>query len=77
LAGCRSPSCQPTRTSARPAADDLGFAAVADRVGIPDWHATILHLLGLDHLTLAVDHGGLPERLTGVEPARVVTEILT
>ena len=57
--------------------DDLGFAAVADRVGIPDWHATILHLLGLDHLTLAVDHGGLPERLTGVEPARVVTEILT
>jgi hypothetical protein len=56
--------------------DDLGFAAVADRVGIPDWHATILHLLGLDHLTLAVDHGGLPERLTGVEPARVVSEIL-
>ena len=56
--------------------DDLGFAAVEDRVGIPDWHATILHLLGLDHLTLAVDHGGLPERLTGVEPARVVTEIL-
>jgi hypothetical protein len=45
-------------------------------VGIPDWHATILYLLGLDHLTLAVDHGGLPERLTGVEPARVVTEIL-
>lgn len=56
--------------------DDLGFAAVTDRVGIPDWHATILHLLGLDHLTLAVDHGGLPERLTGVEPARVVSEIL-
>jgi hypothetical protein len=56
--------------------DDLGFAAVEDRVGIPDWHATILYLLGLDHLTLAVDHGGLPERLTGVEPARVVTKIL-
>ena len=56
--------------------DELGFAAVADRVGIPDWHATILHLLGLDHLTLAVDHGGLPERLTGVEHARVVREIL-
>jgi len=56
--------------------DDLGFQGVADRVGIPDWHATILHLLGLDHLTLAVDHGGLPERLTGVEPARVVREIL-
>ncbi|MFN8857215.1 MAG: DUF1501 domain-containing protein [Planctomycetaceae bacterium] len=56
--------------------DELGFAAVADRVSIPDWHATILHLMGLDHLTLAVDHGGLQERLTGVEPARVVTEIL-
>ena len=31
------------------ASDDIGMAAVQDRVSIADWHATILHCLGLDH----------------------------
>ena len=56
--------------------DELGFAAVRDRVSVPDWHATILHLLGLRHEALFVDRNGLRERLTGVESARVVKEIL-
>ena len=58
------------------ATDELGFAAVEDRVSVPDWHATILHLLGLDHERLYVLDNGLKERLTGVEPARVVEGIL-
>ncbi len=58
------------------ATDDLGFAAVEDRVSVPDWHATILHLLGLEHDRLYVDQNGLKEKLTGVNPARVVREIL-
>jgi len=57
--------------------DELGLNAVDDRVGIPDWHATILHLLGLDHEQLFVMDNGLKEKLTGVTEARVVTEILT
>jgi hypothetical protein len=56
--------------------DDLGFAAVENKVSVPDWHATILHLLGLHHEELFIERNGLNERLTGVLPARVVTEIL-
>ena len=56
--------------------DDLGFAAVEGKVSVPDWHATILHLLGLDHEHLFIELNGLRERLTGVNPARVVKEIL-
>ena len=29
--------------------DELDFAAVENRVSVPDWHATMLHLLGLNH----------------------------
>jgi hypothetical protein len=58
------------------ATDDLGLAAVENKVSVPDWHATILHLLGLHHEELFVDHHGLRERLTGVSPARVVKEVL-
>ena len=58
------------------ATDELGFAAVEDRVGVPDWHATILHLLGMHHEELFFERNGLKERLTSVNPARVVHEIL-
>jgi hypothetical protein len=58
------------------ATDELGFAAVADKVSVPDWHATILHLLGLHHDELFVLRNGLKNRLTGVNAARVVHEIL-
>jgi hypothetical protein len=56
--------------------DEIGLAAVEDRVSVPDWHATILHLLGLDHREVHVDQHGLKERLTSVFEARVVEGIL-
>jgi len=59
------------------ATDELGFAAVENRVSVPDWHATILHLLGLHHDQLFVEMNGLKEKLTGVEEAHVVKGILS
>ncbi len=56
--------------------DEIGLAAAKDRVSVPDWHATILHLLGLRHDRVVYDSHGLPEKLTGQEPARVIREIL-
>jgi Protein of unknown function (DUF1501) len=58
------------------ATDELGLAAVEDRVSVPDWHATILHLLGLHHERLFFEQHGLKEKLTGVNEARVVKGVL-
>jgi len=58
------------------ATDDLGLRAVEGQVSVPDWHATILHLLGLDHDLLFVDRNGFKEKLTSVFDASVVKEIL-
>jgi len=43
---------------------------------VRDFHATILHLVGFDHERLTFRHAGLDYKLTGVEPAKVVKEIL-
>ena len=56
--------------------DPLGFAAVEKRVSVPDWHATILHQLGMHHDELFYNRNGLKERLTGVREAQVITDIL-
>jgi hypothetical protein len=56
--------------------DDIGFGAVEGKVQVRDLHATILQLLGLDHERLTYKFQGLDAKLTGVEPARVVSEIL-
>ena len=56
--------------------DEIGLTAVEDRVSVPDWHATILHLLGLRHDQLFIEQNGLKEKLTGVNEARIVKEIL-
>jgi hypothetical protein len=58
------------------ATDDLGYNAVENIVHVRDLHATMLHLLGLDHKKLNVKYQGLDMRLTGVEPARVLSDIL-
>ena len=58
------------------ATDELGLAAVENRVSVPDWHATILHLLGMHHDQLFLEQNGLREKLTGVQEARVVHEVL-
>lgn len=58
------------------ATDDVGLRAVVDKVHVHDLHATILHILGLDHELLTYPHNGREERLTDVA-GRVVTDILT
>ena len=55
--------------------DDFGHKATENPVSVHDFHATILHLLGLDHQHLFFERSGLEERLTGFEPPRVVSEI--
>ncbi len=58
------------------ATDELGFRAVEDRVHVSDLHATILHLMGVDHTRLSYLHQGLNQRLTGVEERHVITKAL-
>lgn len=55
--------------------DELGFAAVTNRVHVHDLHATILHLMGLDHTRLTYFHQGRDDRLTDVY-GNVIREIL-
>jgi len=57
------------------ATDDYGHEAVEGRVHIHDWHATILHLLGLDHRELTYRYAGRDFRLTDVY-GRVVKDIV-
>jgi uncharacterized protein DUF1501 len=56
--------------------DDLGYKAVENPVSVTDWHATILHLLGLNYEELYFEQNGLKEKLTSVFEARIVKEIL-
>jgi len=56
--------------------DDVGYAAVENRVSIADWHATILQLLGVDYERLFFVRNGLKERLTDTDKANVVKAIL-
>jgi uncharacterized protein (DUF1501 family) len=56
--------------------DDFCYNVAKDPVHIRDLNATILHTLGIDHERFTYKFQGLHQRLTGVEPARAVTEIL-
>lgn len=56
--------------------DDFCYNIVENPVHIRDLNATILHTLGIDHRKLTFKYQGLDQRLTGVEEARVVKEIL-
>ena len=55
--------------------DELGFEAGVDRVHVHDIHATILHLMGIDHELLTYFHQGRQESLTDVR-GKVVHEIM-
>ena len=55
--------------------DEYGISIAEDRVHVHDFHATILHLLGLDHEQLTFRHAGRDYRLTDVH-GRIVREIL-
>jgi len=57
--------------------DDFGYDIVKDPVSTNDLNATILHLMGIDHNRLSIRHQGLDLKLTGVEGARLVHEILS
>ena len=56
--------------------DDFSYNIVKDPVHIHDFHATVLHLLGFDHERFSYRFQGLDQRLTGVEPAKIVKELL-
>jgi uncharacterized protein (DUF1501 family) len=58
------------------ATDELGYHAVENRVMVADLHATILHVLGLDHTRVTYHLHGREERLTDVYPARVLKDLL-
>ncbi|MEY5011655.1 MAG: hypothetical protein RLZZ253_2794, partial [Verrucomicrobiota bacterium] len=58
------------------ATDDLGYHVAENPVHVRDLHATLLHLLGIDHQKLTFRYQGLDQRLTGVEETRVIHELL-
>jgi membrane-anchored protein YejM (alkaline phosphatase superfamily) len=58
------------------ATDEWGHHAVKDVVNHYDYHATLLHLFGLDHTQLTYERGGREQSLTDNQPAHVVKEIL-
>ena len=57
--------------------DEFSYNIVKDPVHIHDFHATVMHLLGMDHEKFTFRFQGLDQRLTGVEPSRVIREIIT
>lgn len=58
------------------ASDEIGLRAIEQPVHVRDFHATILHLMGFNHEKLTYRHAGLDDRLTGVEGAKVVKDLL-
>jgi hypothetical protein len=56
--------------------DEMGYLPARDPVQLRDFHATLLHLLGIDFDTFSVPFQGLAQKLTGVKPCRVLQEIL-
>ena len=62
------------RSTARPTTSPTTSSRIP--VHIRDFHATVLHLLGFDHRRFTYRYQGLDQRLTGVEPAHVIEELL-
>lgn len=56
--------------------DEFGFGPVDYSVHVRDIHATLLHQLGLNHERLTIRSQGLDFRLTGVQPAKIINEVL-
>ena len=57
--------------------DEFGFKAVKNKVEIRDFHATLLHLMGIDHELLTFRFMGLDQRLTGIEESHVIHDIIS
>ena len=58
------------------ATDDFSYNVAENPVHVRDLHATVMHLAGLDHERFTYRFQGLDFRLSGVEKARVVSDIL-
>src|SRR5947209_5581969 len=56
--------------------DDFSYNIVKDPVSVHDFHATVLKLLGMDHERFSFRSQGLDMRLSGVEPSRVIPELI-
>ena len=56
--------------------DDIGLRAAENKVPVKNFHATVLHLMGIDHMQLTYYHNGLEKRLTGPSDAEVVEEVI-
>ncbi|WP_207310317.1 DUF1501 domain-containing protein [Rubripirellula amarantea] len=56
--------------------DDFSYNIVKDPLHIRDFHATVLHLLGFDHERFTYKYQGLDQKLTGVEPAHVIRDLI-
>lgn len=58
------------------ATDEFSYNIVENPVHIRDFHATVLHMLGMDHERFTFRHQGLDQKLTGVEEATVIKDLL-
>jgi hypothetical protein len=56
--------------------DEMGYKPAQNPVLLRDFHATLLHLMGIDHQAYTYPFQGLNQKLTSVKPAKVVTDIL-
>ena len=56
--------------------DPVGFNAITESVLPRDFQATLLHLMGVDHKKLTFPYQGLDQKLTSVQPARVIEQVL-
>ncbi|MDX1951258.1 MAG: DUF1501 domain-containing protein [Verrucomicrobiota bacterium] len=56
--------------------DEFSYNIIKDPVNIHDFHATVLHMLGMDHERFTFRHQGLDQRLTGVEEAHIIKALL-
>jgi hypothetical protein len=57
--------------------DEIGNKAAVNKVSIRDFHATLLHAIGLNHEQLVYPFQGLDQRLTGVEKARIIRDLFS
>ena len=58
------------------ATDAIGLRAEQDKIHVNQFHATLMHLMGMDHRKLTFEHNGLEERLTGPSEVSVVEGLL-
>jgi hypothetical protein len=56
--------------------DDFSYNVIENPVHIRDFHATVMKVLGFDHERFTYKYQGLEQRLTGVEPARVIDDLI-